>query len=81
LNSALSVFYYARVLRTMYAESPEGTLTPADEVRGLAFDGIGIGRAVAIGTAVVAIVAFGVYPQPLLQVMQSAAQHFVTLGI
>ncbi|MCI4323597.1 MAG: NADH-quinone oxidoreductase subunit N [Thermoplasmata archaeon] len=81
LNSALSVFYYARVLRTMYAESPEGALTPTEEVRGLAFDGLGLGRAVAIGAAVVAIVGFGVDPQPLVQVMQAAVQHFVTLGI
>ncbi|MCI4348110.1 MAG: NADH-quinone oxidoreductase subunit N [Thermoplasmata archaeon] len=87
LNSALSVFYYARVLRVMYMERPEvrpGTV-PAGSVMGgsgppaLAFGGIGFGRAAAIGLATAAIFAFGVYPQPVLAGLQTAADHLIQL--
>jgi proton-translocating NADH-quinone oxidoreductase chain N len=82
LNSALSVFYYARVLKVVFFESPPapGPPNPAVVPRDLPAGGLGYGRAVAIGLVAVLIVAFGVYPQPLLGAMQSAAQHFVTVG-
>jgi proton-translocating NADH-quinone oxidoreductase chain N len=85
LNSALSVFYYARVLRVMYMEKGEAVTVavPAGAVLGgsdpplLPFRGIGYGRAVAIGVAVLAIFAFGVYPQPVLASLQTAADHLI----
>ena len=43
--------------------------------------GLGYGRAVAIGMAAVLIVGIGLYPQSVLGAIQSAAQHFVALGV
>ncbi|HEV2449583.1 MAG TPA: NADH-quinone oxidoreductase subunit N [Thermoplasmata archaeon] len=84
LNSALSVFYYARVLKTMYVDAPP-TLPPpipgpAEPPMG-ALGGIGWGRAGAISLAAVAVVALGVYPQPVLSALGTAAQHFLGLGL
>jgi len=85
LNSALSVFYYARVLKVMFFDGPgeplAGPTAPAgSESAGLAAGGFGYGRAVAIALAAIAIVAIGIYPQPVLSAIQSAAQHFVNVG-
>ncbi len=87
LNSALSVFYYARVLKTMYLErpAPVAVAVPAGAVLGgstppaLPFGGVGIGRSIAIGLSTAAIFAFGVYPQPVLAALQSAATHLLQL--
>jgi proton-translocating NADH-quinone oxidoreductase chain N len=83
LNSALSVFYYARILRVMYLDRPspaeEPKLTP--EAEELAVGGIGYARAAAIGLAVLGIVAFGIDPGPLLSSIQMAATHFIALGV
>jgi proton-translocating NADH-quinone oxidoreductase chain N len=87
LNSALSVFYYARVLKVMFFDQPAprpdptGALVGASEPSRLPAGGLGYGRAAAIGLAVVVIVAFGVYPQVVLGPIQAAAQHFVSLGM
>ena len=85
LNSALSVFYYARVLRVMYMEKGEAVVVPipAGAVAGgsdpplLGVGGIGYGRAAAIGVAVAIIFAFGVYPQPVLASFQMAVNHLL----
>jgi proton-translocating NADH-quinone oxidoreductase chain N len=85
LNSALSVFYYARVLKVMFFDQPEVTALPAGAVVGgsdppvLPAGGLGYGRAVAIAFVAVVIVAVGIYPQPVLGAVQSAAQHFVNM--
>jgi proton-translocating NADH-quinone oxidoreductase chain N len=83
LNSALSVFYYARILRVMYLEPPaeDPTAGRSADAEMLGVDGIGWGRAAAIGLAVVGTVAFGIDPGPLLTAFQSAAQHFVAIGV
>jgi proton-translocating NADH-quinone oxidoreductase chain N len=83
LNSALSVFYYARILKTMYVDrADEPLVPPAPSPEGtLAFDGLGWGRASAIGIAAVVIVALGIYPQPVLSALGTAVQHFLTLGV
>jgi proton-translocating NADH-quinone oxidoreductase chain N len=82
LNSGLSVFYYARVLRVLFfdrpAEDPAST-PPARDF--LPAGGLGYGRAMAIGMAALLIVGLGLYPQPVLGAIQSAAQHFVALGV
>ena len=86
LNSALSVFYYARVLRVMFFEEPAAEKFPAGAIVGgsgpseLPAGGFGYGRAAAIAIAVIAIVAVGIYPQPVLGAIQAAAQHFVAVG-
>ncbi len=86
LNSALSVFYYARILKAIFFDAPSPSTVPAGAVAGavgppaLPAGGLGYGRAVAIGLAAAAIVAFGVYPQMALGPIQSAATHFFALG-
>ena len=87
LNSALSVFYYARVLKVMYFDSsPAPDPALAGAVMGgagppaLALGGLGYGRAVTIGLIAAMILVLGIYPQPVLGAIQSAAYHFVALG-
>ncbi|HYA71367.1 MAG TPA: NADH-quinone oxidoreductase subunit N [Thermoplasmata archaeon] len=86
LNSALSVFYYARVLKVMFFDRAEAAPLPAGAVVGgsdpplLPVGGFGYARAVAVALIAVAIVAFGVYPQVVLGPIQSAAQHFLAVG-
>ncbi len=85
LNSALSLFYYGRVLKVLYFESGPEPTPPAVVGRApwepLPAGGLGYGRAVAIGMAAVLIVGIGLYPQSVLGAIQSAAQHFVALGV
>jgi proton-translocating NADH-quinone oxidoreductase chain N len=81
LNSALSVFYYARVLRVMFFDAAPAPVTGAPALaHPLPAGGLGYGRATAIGLLAALIVAFGVYPQPVLGAIQAAAQHFVVVG-
>ncbi len=86
LNSALSVFYYVRVLKAIFFDAPVPSDVPAGAVVGAAgppalrAGGLGVARAVAIGIAAVAIVAIGIYPQPILGPIQQAASHFYALG-
>ena len=87
LNSALSVFYYARVLKVMYFDpSPIPVATTTGAVEGaagppaLAVGGLGYGRAAAISAIAATIVVLGIYPQPVLGAIQSAAYHFVAVG-
>ncbi|MFZ0699623.1 MAG: NADH-quinone oxidoreductase subunit N [Thermoplasmata archaeon] len=86
LNSALSVFYYGRVLKVMYfdppdpvVEAPEASPTAPRPER-LAVGGLGYARAGTIALIAVVIVAFGIYPQVILGPIQGAAQHFLLAG-
>ena len=86
LNSALSVFYYARVLKVMFfdaAAAPAAALGAVEGASGppiLPLGGLGYGRAASIGLIAALIVLFGVYPQPVIGAIQSAAAHFVQVG-
>jgi NADH:ubiquinone oxidoreductase subunit 2 (subunit N) len=84
LNSAVSVFYYARVLRVMYLEkdpnAPAVQLGLDPEEPSLA-ERIGYGRTAAIALSAVLIVAFGIYPGPVLSGIQSAVNHFLLVGV
>jgi len=85
LNSALSVFYYARVLKVIFFDAAPVPATSGAVVGGagappLPVGGLGYARAAAIGIAAVVIVAFGVYPQPILGPIQAAATHFLQIG-
>ncbi len=84
LNSALSVFYYAKVLKTVFfdpaAPLPLAPTTAVSATPLLPAGGIGYARAAAIGIIAVAIVGLGIYPQPVLGAIQSAAAHFVSVG-
>ena len=87
LNSALSVFYYARVLKVMFFDQPApragpvGAIVGGSEPARLPVGGLGYGRAAAIALAVAVILTFGVYPQLILGPIQSAVQHFVSIGL
>lgn len=84
LNSAVSVFYYARVLKIMFFDRPDSTPPiPVPEPiasEPLAVGGLGYARASTIALIAVVIVAFGIYPQVILGPIQSAAQHFLIAG-
>ena len=84
LNSAVSVFYYARVLKVMYMERPDGaTASPGGTTKSpvrSAFGGIGRARTAAILLATGAIILLGIDPQLVLGAIQSAATHFVSTG-
>lgn len=87
LNSALSVFYYARVLKVMFVDSSvpaaratDGAVMGASEPPVLAVGGLGYGRAAAIAVATAGILIFGIDPQLVLGPVQSAAAHFVVVG-
>jgi proton-translocating NADH-quinone oxidoreductase chain N len=86
LNSALSVFYYARVLKVLFFEEaaprpePTGAVVGGSEPPILPLAGLGYGRAAAIFLSVVVIVVVGIYPQPVLGAIQAAAQQFVNIG-
>ena len=77
LNSALSVFYYARVLKVMYVDPSPAELPPPPA---LPLGGIGYGRAAAVAVIAVGIVALGIDPQPVLGGIQAAANHFLLTG-
>jgi proton-translocating NADH-quinone oxidoreductase chain N len=84
LNSALSVFYYARVLKVMFFDpaspTPAGAVVGASEPAILPWGGLGYGRGMAIALIAALIVLFGIYPQAVLGAIQSAAYHFVSVG-
>ena len=87
LNSALSVFYYARVLRVMYMERPEAVETPSRPEPSSAGptrpsspwrDSATVGRWRSASPSA-AIFAFGVYPQSVLASLQMAANHLIQI--
>jgi NADH:ubiquinone oxidoreductase subunit 2 (subunit N) len=87
LNSALSVYYYARVLKVMFFDAPPapdpalaGAVVGAAGPPALPVGGLGYGRAATIALIAVLIVLFGIYPQAVLGPIQSAANHFVSVG-
>jgi len=86
LNSALSVFYYARVLKVMFFDTPESAPLPAraaataPDPPPLPVGGLGYARATAIALIATAILVVGIYPQPVLGAIQSAAQQFLHVG-
>ncbi len=69
MNSVVSAFYYVRVLKAMFLREPGGS-------RRLGLAGRSVEIPIAIGTLVV--VFFGIYPGPLISVMQAAAVPMLT---
>ncbi|MFX0206730.1 MAG: proton-conducting transporter membrane subunit, partial [Candidatus Hodarchaeota archaeon] len=63
LNSGISIFYYARVIKLMYWDEPseETTTTPVSWTYGVPL---------LLGT--LAIVIIGLYPQPLIDIIVQA---------
>ncbi len=66
LNSVISAYYYLRVALNMYTQEPasEETFQPS------------LYLGVAMVAAVIGLFAIGVYPQPLLDASESAAEVF-----
>ena len=66
LNSALSLYYYARVVKYMYVDQG-----PQDKVK--------VSRAVAlaVGICIVATIVIGIYPEPFIQACVDAAEAFL----
>ena len=62
LNSAVSLYYYARIVVMMYMREPQ------DEAR---ID-TSLGQRVAIGACIAFTIVFGVYPQPILAFAKSS---------
>src|SRR5271157_1869728 len=71
MNSVVSAFYYVRVLKAMFLREPGGS-------RRLGLAGRSIEIPIAIGTLVA--IFFGIYPGPLISVMQAAAMLTTTSG-
>ena len=71
MNSVVSAFYYVRVLKAMFLREPGGA-------RRLGLAGRPVEVPIAIGTLVV--IFFGIYPGPLISVMQAAAVPMLTTG-
>ncbi len=68
LNSALSLYYYARVVKYMYVEKGPDSKVKVSKV-----------MAVAVGICVLAVIVIGVYPQPFIQACLDAANAFLGL--
>jgi len=68
LNSAVSLYYYIRIVVFMWLKNePTGSAPVTNPA-----------YALVLGVAVAAILLFGVYPQPLFQFAQASA---ATLGV
>jgi NADH-quinone oxidoreductase subunit N len=68
LNSAVSIYYYIRIVVFMWLKNEPTGSVPATSPT----------YALVLGVAVIAIILFGVYPQPLFQFAQVSA---ATLGV
>lgn len=69
LNSALSLYYYARVIKYMYMEKG-----PTERIK------VPPMLAVSVGFALVMTVVLGLYPQAVIEVCKHAAEIFGALG-
>jgi NADH-quinone oxidoreductase subunit N len=63
LNSALSIYYYARVIKYMYVLPPSG-----DKIKEPAM------YVIAILLAVIGTIGIGIYPEPFINVAMDAAK-------
>jgi NADH-quinone oxidoreductase subunit N len=70
VNSAISLFYYLRVIRAMYVD------TNADETR----IEVDTGVTVAVGLCLLAVLAMGIYPEPFVDASMKAARSLLGLA-
>jgi NADH-quinone oxidoreductase subunit N len=70
LNSGLSLYYYLRVIRTMYVDAPDAGAEGAEVER----IEVPRGTTIAVAICVVAVLAMGLYPQPFINAAMKAAQ-------
>jgi len=70
VNSAISLYYYLRVIRAMYVEAPEG----AEKVE------VGLGANVAIVLCLLAVLLMGFWSQPFVDASMKAARSLMGLA-
>jgi proton-translocating NADH-quinone oxidoreductase chain N len=70
LNSALSLYYYLRLIRSMYVEAPEGEVAKVQ---------VPVGTTVAVGLCLAAVLVMGFWPQPFVDAAMQAAQTLLHL--
>ncbi len=68
LNSAISLYYYLRVIRAMYVEEHDGAEVPLT---------IGMGTTIAVGACLLVVLAIGVWPQWFIDASMEAAQSLL----
>jgi NADH-quinone oxidoreductase subunit N len=69
INSAISLYYYARVVKAMYIDKG----TSSEKVR------IPASFAIAIAICTIATIAIGLYPGPILEFCEAAAKAFLSM--
>ena len=67
INSAISLYYYARVVKYMYVDELEED-APSEKLK------LPRSMVAAVAICVVAIIGIGVFPEPFIQLCQDAAQ-------
>lgn len=75
VNSAISLYYYLRVIRAMYVDAPEATPdgAPAERVE------VPAGTTVAVVVCLAAVLLMGLVPQPFIAAAMRAAQELLHL--
>ncbi|MFN2484175.1 MAG: NADH-quinone oxidoreductase subunit N [Candidatus Limnocylindria bacterium] len=71
LNAALSAFYYLRVIVYMYMREPEAQPTPIDDSRFATF---------GLVLSVVGVVALGIFPSAILDLLRTSVGSILTAG-
>ena len=69
INSAISLYYYARVVKAMYVD--KGTST--ERVR------VPMPFAIAVAICAIATIAIGIYPGPVIELCESAVKAFLLM--
>jgi F420H2 dehydrogenase subunit N len=70
VNSAISLFYYLRVIRAMYVE-PGTETTPIE---------VGLGVKVSVGLCLAAVLLMGFWAQPFVEASMHAARSLLGLA-
>jgi NADH-quinone oxidoreductase subunit N len=73
INSAIGLYYYLRVVVTLYSQSEA---EPADATPFVSMRGLPLAGAAALAVLVLLLVLLGVYPDPLIALIQDATGGF-----
>ena len=85
VNSAIGIYYYVRIIITMYSPAPEAALNPGKiaTAEGTAVpaliseeEAVSLGGGLVLAALAVALIWLGVYPSPLLSLIHKAIQSF-----
>jgi NADH-quinone oxidoreductase subunit N len=76
LNSAISLYYYLRVIRAMYVDAPDSGGAEGAEVERIE---VPMGTQVAVLACVALVILMGVWPQPFINAAMRAAQGLLGL--